>query len=152
MRYPAVGRAEVFSVVGKPLPTSSEDGIPEILAKQRPGHEVPGMRGLYTHVTRAMREDLTAALQARRETSLRDRAALAQRGDPHAPVPLLNNLLAPYRTARQDTGGPPRPRLALARPAGTGKPGRTSQIPPSTATVPIRSMGWGLSGEPLTWP
>jgi hypothetical protein len=26
-----------------------EDGIPEILAEQRLGHEVPGMRGLYAH-------------------------------------------------------------------------------------------------------
>jgi hypothetical protein len=25
----------------------AEDGIPEILAEQRLGHEVPGMRGLY---------------------------------------------------------------------------------------------------------
>lgn len=104
----------------------AEDGIPEILAEQRLGHDVPGMRGLYTHVTQAMREDLTAALQARWETSLRDRAAL----DPHSPVPLLDNLLAPYRA----------PRLALVGSAGTGKPGRTSQIPPNMETAPIRSV------------
>jgi hypothetical protein len=28
-----------------------EDGIPEILAELRLGHEVPGMRGLYSHVS-----------------------------------------------------------------------------------------------------
>jgi hypothetical protein len=95
----------------------AEDGIPEILAEQRLGHDVPGMRGLYTHVTQAMRENLTAALQARWETSLRDRAAL----DPHSPVPLLNNLLAPYRAVRQDAAGHRAPRLALAGSAGTGK-------------------------------
>ena len=29
----------------------AEDGIPEILAEQRLGHDVPGMRGLYAHVS-----------------------------------------------------------------------------------------------------
>ena len=37
--------------------------------------------------------ELTAALQARWEESLRERAAI----DPHSPVPLLDNLLAPFR-------------------------------------------------------
>jgi integrase len=46
---------------------SSEDGIPEILAEQRLGHQVPGMRGLYAHASQQMREKLTAALQARWE-------------------------------------------------------------------------------------
>ena len=43
----------------------SEDGVPEILAEQRLGHQVPGMRGLYAHASLQMREKLTAALQAR---------------------------------------------------------------------------------------
>ena len=47
------------------LPTSSEDGIPEILAEQRLGHQVPGMRGLYAHASQQMREKLTVTLQAR---------------------------------------------------------------------------------------
>jgi len=38
---------------------------------------------------------LEAALQARWEESLRERAAI----DPHSPVPLLDNLLAPFRAA-----------------------------------------------------
>ena len=46
-------------------PTSSEDGIPEILAEHRLDHEVPGMRGLYAHTSDRMREDLKAALQCR---------------------------------------------------------------------------------------
>jgi hypothetical protein len=71
----------------------AEDGIPEILAEQRLGHQVPGMRGLYAHASQRMRDELTAALQARWEESLRERAAL----DPHSPVPLLDNLLAPFR-------------------------------------------------------
>ena len=36
----------------------AEDGIPEILAEHRLGHEVPGMRGLYAHTSDRMREDL----------------------------------------------------------------------------------------------
>ena len=70
-----------------------EDGIPEILAEQRLGHDVPGMRGLYAHASQRMREELSAALQARWEESLRERAAI----DPCSPVPLLHNMLAPFR-------------------------------------------------------
>jgi hypothetical protein len=62
-----------------------------ILAEQRPGHEVPGMRGSYTHVSDRMREALVKALQARWEDSLRARAAIR----PHSTVPLLNELLTP---------------------------------------------------------
>jgi hypothetical protein len=71
----------------------AEDGIPEILAEQRLGHQVPGMRGLYAHASQRMRDELTAILQARWEESLRERATL----DPYSPVPLLDSLLAPLR-------------------------------------------------------
>jgi hypothetical protein len=54
------------------------------------GHEVPGMRGVYSHVSGAMRTELTAALQERWETSLRDRARLA----PGSIVPVFDALLA----------------------------------------------------------
>src|SRR5216683_3692643 len=67
----------------------AEDGIPEILAEQRLGHQVPGMRGLYAHASDRMRDDLNRALQARWEDSLRARAAIA----PRSPVPLLDELL-----------------------------------------------------------
>ena len=73
----------------------AEDGIPEILAEQRLGHQVPGMRGLYAHASQRMRDELIAALQARWEKSLRERAEL----DPRSPVPLLDNLLAPFRNS-----------------------------------------------------
>jgi len=79
-----------------------EDGIPEILAEQRLGHQVPGMRGLYAHASHQMREKLTAALQARWDVSLRQRAAI----DPRSPVPLLDNLLAPFRAAPAGHPGP----------------------------------------------
>ncbi len=76
------------------------------------------MRGLYAHASQPMREELTAALQARWDKSLRERAAI----DPHSPVPLLDNLLAPFRVApsREDT---------------------ISQIPPNTTKAPIRRVG-----------
>ena len=79
----------------------AEDGIPEILAEQRLGHEVPGMRGLYAHASDRMRDDLKHALQARWEDSLRDRAAI----HPHSPVPLLDELLAPLRAANHAPAG-----------------------------------------------
>ena len=71
----------------------AEDGIPEILAEQRLGHEVPDMRGLYTHASERLRDDLKAALQARWEDSLRARAAIHE----CSPVPLLDQLLSPFR-------------------------------------------------------
>jgi integrase len=80
----------------------SEDGIPEILAEQRLGHQIPEMRGLYAHASQQMREKLTAALQARWDESLRQRAAI----DPNSPVPLLDNLLAPFRAAPAGHPGP----------------------------------------------
>jgi integrase len=78
----------------------AEDGIPEILAEQRLGHDVPGMRGLYAHASPRMREELLAALQARWEESLRQRAGI----HPHSPVPLLDRLLAPSRDNRAIVG------------------------------------------------
>ena len=62
------------------------------------------MRGVYGHVSPAMREELKAALQARWEDSLRHRAALS----PVSGVPLLNQLLAGIQAASE----PVRSRLA----------------------------------------
>jgi integrase len=41
-----------------------EDGIPDVLKSERMGHEMPGMHGVYGHVSPAMRTSLKAALQA----------------------------------------------------------------------------------------
>jgi hypothetical protein len=54
------------------------------------GHDVPGMRSVYSHVSDAMRAELTAALQERWAASLRERAQLASRSS----VPILDVLLA----------------------------------------------------------
>ena len=66
-----------------------EDGIPEVLKTKRMGHEMPGMHGVYGHVSLGMRTDLIAALQERWESSLRERARL----DSRSTVLALNALL-----------------------------------------------------------
>jgi len=60
-----------------------------VLKAERMGHEVPGMRGVYAHVSPSMRADLMAALQQFWEDSLDARAALA----PRSAVPALDALL-----------------------------------------------------------
>ncbi len=67
-----------------------EDGIPEVLKTERMGHEMPGMHGVYGHVSPAMRADIKAALQERWERSLRERARIGSR----SMVPALDALLA----------------------------------------------------------
>jgi hypothetical protein len=101
----------------------AEDGIPEILAEQRLGHEVPGMRGLYVHTSDRMREDLKAALQVRWEDSLRERAALHA----HSPVPLLDDLLALFRAQEPESVTPRDTQPDYPAPGGREK--MISQIP-----------------------
>ncbi|MGH3273406.1 MAG: hypothetical protein ACRDNZ_03660 [Streptosporangiaceae bacterium] len=121
----------------------AEDGIPEILAEQRLGHDVPGMRGLYAHASERMRAQLAAALQARWDESLSARAAIASR----SPVPLLDALLAPSRDeanhARNDHHpDQPAPNATVHLiPAPGGREKMTSQIPPKYGTGPIRDVG-----------
>ena len=79
-----------------------EAGISDLLRSERMGHEVPGMRGVYGHVTPAMREALTTMLQERWETSLRERARLT----PRSIVPVLDVLLAAQRESPAKIGCP----------------------------------------------
>jgi hypothetical protein len=44
-----------------------EDGGPEVAQAERLGHQIPGVRGIYSHVSDAMREQIVTALQARWE-------------------------------------------------------------------------------------
>ena len=112
----------------------AEDGIPEVLAEQRLGHEVPGMRGLYAHSSDQMRDVLKAALQDRWEVSLRDRAAIY----PHSPVPLLDELLAPLRVATRRPAQPSALRIAQQdTPTRLGSEKLISQIPPKQPQGPI---------------
>src|SRR5262249_36729559 len=66
-----------------------EDGIPEVLKTERLGHEMPGMHGVYGHVSDAMRADLRDALQERWDSALRARVKLS----PRSMVPVLDALL-----------------------------------------------------------
>jgi integrase len=66
-----------------------EDGIPEVLKAERMGHEMPGMHGVYSHVSPAMRANLMVALQERWESSLRERALIC----PRSIVSVLDRLL-----------------------------------------------------------
>jgi integrase len=66
-----------------------EAGIPYVVQSERMGHEVPGMRGVYSHVSPAMRADLIAALQERWQTALSERTRIA----PHSSVRMLDELL-----------------------------------------------------------
>ena len=79
------------------------------------------MRGLYAHASDRMRDDLKRALQARREDSLRARAAIA----PRSPVPLLDELLTAEVTRRNQ-----------ATPGGREK--MISQSPPDRPRRPAR--------------
>ena len=87
-----------------------EAGIPYVLQSERMGHEVPGMRGVYGHVSPAMRDALTAALQECWETLLRDRARLS----PRSHVPLVDVLLAGQRSAAAKIGSHSAPRIGHA--------------------------------------
>ena len=114
----------------------AEDGIPEILAEQRLGHDVPGMRGLYAHASARMRDDLKAALQQRWEDSLRDRAAI----HPHSPVPLPDKLLAPYREESPQASQPETPRaIHREEPVPVDREKLISQIPPRQPKGPIQT-------------
>ena len=53
------------------------------------GHEAPGMRGVYSHITPHMRKDLTDGLQTVWEASLAERVRLA----PRSLVTVLDGLL-----------------------------------------------------------
>jgi hypothetical protein len=65
-------------------------GIRYVLQSERMGHEVPGMRGVYTHITPRMRAELHDGLQELWEVSLDERARLAER----SAVAVLDGILA----------------------------------------------------------
>jgi hypothetical protein len=119
----------------------AEDGIPEILAEQRLGHEVPGMRGLYAHASDRMRDDLKRALQARWEDSLSARAAI----HPHSRVPLLDEILAPFRQRARAESEPAAPPDTVKQPTIPGdREKMISQIPPNHAESPSQESRLGL--------
>jgi hypothetical protein len=57
------------------------------------GHEVPGMRGVYSHITSRMRAELRDGLQGLWEASLDERMQLTER----SAVGIMDKLLRSYR-------------------------------------------------------
>jgi hypothetical protein len=84
-----------------------EAGVSDVLRSERMGHEVPGMRGVYAHVSPAMRAHLKTALQEHWEVSLRERAALS----PRSIVPALDALLIAGRKPTTKIGSHLAPRI-----------------------------------------
>jgi hypothetical protein len=80
-------------MVGNPLPTSYDLGIRYVLQSERMGHEVPGMRGVYTHITPRMRAELRDGLQELWEVSLYERNRIGGGSS----VAVLNKSLAAAR-------------------------------------------------------
>ena len=117
-----------------------EDQIPDVLKSERLGHDEPGMRGVYGHVSPAMRAELKAALQARWEDSLRERAALS----PVSAVPLLNRLLAGIRPASKSV------RSRLAPKIGHREGGTQTAGHRILCDLRFCWSGWGdLNSRPL---
>lgn len=77
-------------------------GIPYVLQAERMGHEVPGMRGVYTHVSDEARERLKVTLETLWVASLTARAQIHLR----SAVPVLDELLARHRLPPRSTPNP----------------------------------------------
>jgi hypothetical protein len=88
-----------------------ESGISGLLRSERMGHAVPGMRGVYGHVSPAMRGALQAMLQERWEASLSERARLSARSN----VPVLDALLAARRQPATKIGSHLAPKIGHRR-------------------------------------
>lgn len=74
-----------------------ERRIPEILSEAHLRHDIPGVSGVYRHVTASMRADLTAMMTAEHEAALSARLEMS----PRSPVAVLDGLLAGVREARK---------------------------------------------------
>lgn len=66
-----------------------ELGVVDVLKSDRLGHEEPGMRGIYGHVSPEMRRELKSALQALWQGALRERARIS----PRSSVVALNSMI-----------------------------------------------------------
>ena len=102
----------------------------------------------YTHVSERMRDTLIQALQARWDDSLRARAAICG----HSPIPLLDEMLAPYCRDQADTGtANGTVRHLTTRIPLEGREKLISQIPPKQPDSPTPTDGIGPVLESLTW-
>lgn len=74
-----------------------EQGIPEVLSEARMRHDIPGVSGVYRHVTRGMVAELMAAMTAAHEAALDARLEMS----PGSPVSLLDRMLRERAEARK---------------------------------------------------
>ena len=87
------------------------------------------------------RDDLKHALQARWEESLRARAAI----NAHSPVPLLDEILTPFRERGRQDSEPATPHETVEQPTTPGdREKMISQIPPNHAESPSQESRLGL--------
>jgi hypothetical protein len=104
----------------------AEDGIPGILAEQRLGHQVPGMRGLYTHASDRMRDESTYSRPDGKTRSTTAPSPRARAPARHGPP---TQQAAPGETPRH-------------QPSPGEREEMISQILPSRSEAPMRP-GWG---------
>jgi hypothetical protein len=67
-----------------------EAGISYVLQSERMGHEVPGMHGVYSHISERMRKGVVSALQEFWEESA---GGAGSAGNPRSAVGVLDALL-----------------------------------------------------------
>jgi hypothetical protein len=77
-----------------------EAGTSYVLQSERMGHEVPGMRGVYSHISPRIRAQLVDALQVMREESVTERARLS----PRSAVAALDAILSASEDRSSGTG------------------------------------------------
>jgi len=83
-----------------------EAGLSYVLQSAQMGHEVPGMRGVYSHVSTSMLTGLKTAMQALWSASLTDRAGLSSSSS----VGWLDSALTALRAGETAGLGGPAPR------------------------------------------
>lgn len=105
------GRPKDGSIRPADLPPFLAELLADHVAAHGMGHGMPGMRGVYGHVTPAMRDALTAMLQERWEASLREWARLS----PRSIVPVLDALLTAQREAPAKIGSHSAPKIGHQR-------------------------------------
>ena len=104
---PAADRADTHGLRHGHQTWLDDMGVRYVLQSERMGHEVPGMRGVYGHITPGMRAGLKAGMQELWEASLLERSRLASR----SAVAVLDGLLAPYRDTQPKIGSRFAPRI-----------------------------------------
>ena len=77
--------------------------IPEVLSEELLGHEIPGVSGVYRHVSGGMRAELAAKMTAAWEAALDARLEMS----PRSPVAVLDALLLERSEARKPRLIPP---------------------------------------------